>query len=161
MRLVVCQSTSTHHTTPPWPLKVPKRSPLRDHHTLGFESFATENNRSPSRLYLIWVMARSCPCSIRGFYNEITLNYTTYSADYNLKKITSLLYNIMGNIHLIWVVMSLLPIRTIFYEYFSRELKKITKIQAWHVAVAYFLTRERKERKAAEWDNNLDVRIHL
>lgn len=70
MRLMVCQSTSRHHTTPPCPLKVPKRSPFRDHHTLGLESFAAENNRSPSRLYLICVMARSCPCSIRGFQDE-------------------------------------------------------------------------------------------
>lgn len=67
MRWMDCQSTSRHQTTPPCPLNVPRRSPFSDHHTLGLESFAAENNKSPSRLYLIWVMARSCPCSIRGF----------------------------------------------------------------------------------------------
>lgn len=68
--LVVVQSTSTHQTAPWWPLNVPSRSPFSENQTEGLWSLAVEKIRSPSRLYLICVMARSCPCNISGFWKE-------------------------------------------------------------------------------------------
>ena len=44
--------TSIHQTAPLWPLKVPSLSPLLEYQTVGLLSLATENRRSPSRLYL-------------------------------------------------------------------------------------------------------------
>ena len=42
-----------HQIAPLWPLKVPSLSPLLEYQTVGLLSLATENKRSPSRLYLI------------------------------------------------------------------------------------------------------------
>lgn len=147
MRLMVCQSTSRHHTTPPCPLKVPKRSPFKDHHALGLESFAAQNNRSPSRLYLIWVMARSCPCNIRGFYKETTLNYKTYPDNHCFIKIrhhSTIFLIIHVYCHMKWDFQAKL---TIFYEYLSRKLEKTTKFQAWHVAAANFWHKKEIEKR--------------
>ena len=55
------QLTSIHHTAPVCPLKEPRRSPFSEYHTLGCGSLALENSKSPSLLYLICVMDRSCP----------------------------------------------------------------------------------------------------
>ena len=44
---------SMHQMAPLWPLKVPSLSPLLEYQTVGLLSLATENKRSPSRLYLI------------------------------------------------------------------------------------------------------------
>lgn len=65
-----CQSTSMHQTTPPCPLNVPRRSPFNEYQTLGIGSFDAVKSKSPSLLYLICVMARSCPCNIKGFYKN-------------------------------------------------------------------------------------------
>ena len=68
------QLTSTHQTAPLCPSNVPTLSPFSEYHIAGWASLATENNKSPSLLYLICVMERSWPCSIRGFYS--TNKYT-------------------------------------------------------------------------------------
>lgn len=68
--LEVVQSTSMHQTAPWCPSNVPRRSPFSEYHTFGLGSFDDENNRSPSRLYLICVIARSCPCNSKGFYKN-------------------------------------------------------------------------------------------
>lgn len=65
--LVDVQSTSIHQTAPWCPLNVPKRSPFTENHTFGFWSLLDEKIKSPSRLYLICVRARSCPCKTIGF----------------------------------------------------------------------------------------------
>ena len=94
MKCFVSQSTSMAHTTPWCPSYVPSRSPLTAYlslkqadinhqtsnqlamkiqavyQTQGWVSLAEEKSRSPSRLYLIWVMERSCPWSIKGFYRR-------------------------------------------------------------------------------------------
>ena len=44
--------TSMHQMAPLCPLNVPSLSPLFEYQTVGLLSLATENNRSPSRLYL-------------------------------------------------------------------------------------------------------------
>merc|ERR1719354_705353 len=64
---LVSQSQSTHHTAPVCPLYVPSLSPFTEYQTFATGSFATENSRSPSLLYLICVMALSWPCSKIGF----------------------------------------------------------------------------------------------
>lgn len=73
--IVLCQFTSKHHTAPWCPMKFPNLSPFNENQTLGWWSLAEENNRSPSLLYFICVMARSCPWSISGFceINDKTL----------------------------------------------------------------------------------------
>ena len=54
-----------------WPLNEPRRSPFTAYHTFGWLSFAHENNKSPSLLYRICVIDRSCPWSIIGFWKMI------------------------------------------------------------------------------------------
>jgi len=48
-----------HHTAPLCPLYEPKRSPFNENQTFGVLSLLAENNKSPSRLYLIFVIERS------------------------------------------------------------------------------------------------------
>ena len=61
------QLGSIHQRAPWCPLRVPNRSPFKAYHTFGMWSLEHENNRSPSLLYLICVIERSCPCNINGF----------------------------------------------------------------------------------------------
>lgn len=65
--LVDVQSTSIHHKAPICPFNVPKRSPFTENHTFGLLSLPHDRIKSPSRLYLICVIARSCPCKTIGF----------------------------------------------------------------------------------------------
>lgn len=68
--LVESQLQSIVQTTPECPSNEPNRSPSFENQMLGDESLAAENRRSPSRLYLIWVMARSWPCNEIGFLGK-------------------------------------------------------------------------------------------
>lgn len=69
--LVDVQSTSIHQTAPICPFRVPKRSPFTVYQIFGLLSLALDKIISPSRLYLICVMARSCPCKTIGFCKKI------------------------------------------------------------------------------------------
>jgi len=64
---VVFQFTLIHHTAFVCPLYMPNCSPFNEHQKFGVTSLADENSTSPSLLYLIWVMVRSCSRNIKGF----------------------------------------------------------------------------------------------
>ncbi|KAH3675883.1 hypothetical protein WICMUC_002453 [Wickerhamomyces mucosus] len=55
----VSLSTSIDQMVPPWPIKVPNLSPLKENQIDASLSLATVKIKSPSRLYLTWVKERS------------------------------------------------------------------------------------------------------
>ena len=126
MKFTVCQSMSIHHTAPLWPLYVPRRSPFSENHTLGFLSFDEENIKSPSRLYLICVMERSCPCSKIGFFQ--TNKKLKICAPYNTATVTRLqIYHFWNKMLSVLTFSDMVFIYNASAKIFMKQTKKYWK----------------------------------